>query len=134
MKATLELLLLLLLLSAELCCYGCCTEKRPSSLYHPIAFLPAETLHVALSAAAIVISRAGSTTIFETALHGKPSILIPIPENVSHDQRTNAYAYARDVSGESVLSLIEADPMAGREPVLLLSDADWLRLQTICGG
>ncbi|PIW97241.1 hypothetical protein COZ82_00640, partial [Candidatus Kaiserbacteria bacterium CG_4_8_14_3_um_filter_38_9] len=26
---------------------------------------------------------------------GKPAIIIPIPEEVSHDQRTNAYAYAR---------------------------------------
>jgi hypothetical protein len=48
--------------------------------------------------------------------------------------RSTPYAYARDVSGETVLALIEADPMAGRDPVILLSDADWLRLQTICGG
>ena len=48
--------------------------------------------------------------------------------------RSTAYAYARDVTGESVLPLIEGDPMAGQEPVPLLSDADWLRLQSICGG
>lgn len=48
--------------------------------------------------------------------------------------RSTAYAYARDVTGETVLPLIEGDPMAGREPVLILSDADWLRLQNICGG
>ncbi len=48
--------------------------------------------------------------------------------------RSSPYAYARDVSGESVLALIEADPMVGREPIMLLSDADWLRLQDICGG
>jgi UDP-N-acetylglucosamine--N-acetylmuramyl-(pentapeptide) pyrophosphoryl-undecaprenol N-acetylglucosamine transferase len=41
-----------------------------------------------------VVSRAGSTAITEIALWGKPAILIPIPESVSHDQRTNAYAYA----------------------------------------
>ncbi|HRH24223.1 MAG TPA: glycosyltransferase [Candidatus Paceibacterota bacterium] len=34
------------------------------------------------------------TTVAEIALWKKPAILIPIPESVSHDQRTNAYAYA----------------------------------------
>lgn len=52
----------------------------------------------------------------------------------SRSVRSSAYAYARDVTGETVLPLIEADPMAGQEPVALLSDADWLRLQNICGG
>jgi hypothetical protein len=44
------------------------------------------------------------------------------------------FAYARDITGETVLGLIEADPMAGRllEPVL--SDRDWVLLQNICGG
>jgi len=49
----------------------------------------------ALRAAALVISRAGSGSIYEIALTGKASILIPIPEEISHDQRLNAYAYAR---------------------------------------
>ena len=40
-------------------------------------------------------SRAGATAITEIALWKKPAILIPIPESISHDQRTNAYAYAR---------------------------------------
>lgn len=45
---------------------------------------------------------------------------------------TTPYAYALDLSGESVLELIEADPMRGREQVQLLSDGDWVRLQNIC--
>jgi len=44
------------------------------------------------------------------------------------------YAYARDISGESVLGLIEADPMRGKPAPPLLSDGEWLRLQGICGG
>lgn len=48
--------------------------------------------------------------------------------------RSTPFAYAQDVTGETVLPLIEADPMAGRDPVMLLSDAEWLRLQNICGG
>ena len=57
--------------------------------------LDAEDMNLALSAASLVISRAGTGTIYEIAQKGKPSILIPIPEEISHDQTTNAYAYAR---------------------------------------
>ena len=63
--------------------------------YYVKGSLPASTIAALLDAASLVITRAGSTTLFEIALHGKPSIVIPIPEEVSHDQRTNAYAYAR---------------------------------------
>ncbi len=52
-------------------------------------------MNAAMSAAALIISRAGSGTIFEIAQKGKPSIIVPIPEAVSHDQKTNAYSYAR---------------------------------------
>ena len=52
-------------------------------------------MHLAEAAAVLIISRAGTGTIFEIAQKGKPSILIPIPEAISHDQRNNAYAYAR---------------------------------------
>ncbi len=47
--------------------------------------------------------------------------------------RSTPYAYARDITGESVLELIEADPMRGQPVNPLLSDADWLRLQSVCG-
>jgi hypothetical protein len=49
--------------------------------------------------------------------------------------RSTPYAYARDITGETTLSLIEADPFAsGPPPPPVLSDGDWLRLQGICGG
>ena len=48
--------------------------------------------------------------------------------------RSSPYAFARDSSGKSVLNLIEADPFATTAPPPLLRDADWLRLQGICGG
>ena len=63
--------------------------------YRPSPFLPVSTYANALGAADIVIARAGSTTIYEIAAHATPAILIPIPERISHDQRTNAYTYAR---------------------------------------
>ncbi len=46
--------------------------------------------------------------------------------------RSTPYAYAVDVSGETTLPLIEADPYVGASPKPVLSDADWLRLQGIC--
>ncbi len=57
--------------------------------------LDVEEMNLALSAASLVISRAGTGTIYEIAHKGKPAILIPIPEEISHDQTSNAYAYAR---------------------------------------
>lgn len=48
--------------------------------------------------------------------------------------RSTPYAYAVDDSGETTLGLIEADPFEGQTPPPILSDADWLRLQAICGG
>ncbi|MSU45045.1 MAG: UDP-N-acetylglucosamine--N-acetylmuramyl-(pentapeptide) pyrophosphoryl-undecaprenol N-acetylglucosamine transferase [Candidatus Zambryskibacteria bacterium] len=62
--------------------------------YKPSAYLNVLNMRMAASIADIIISRAGST-IFEIALWGKPSIIVPIPEPTSHDQRSNAYAYAR---------------------------------------
>ncbi len=42
----------------------------------------------------LVITRAGSA-LFEIAMWQLPSIIIPIPETISRDQRSNAYAYAK---------------------------------------
>lgn len=47
---------------------------------------------------------------------------------------TSPYAYALDMTGETTLDLIEGDPMRQSAPRPVLSDADWVRLQTICEG
>lgn len=65
-----------------------------ASRYHALPFLDAESFQAAAGVADVVISRAGATSIAEISLWQKPAILIPIPEAISHDQRTNAYAYA----------------------------------------
>ncbi|MGB4076093.1 MAG: glycosyltransferase, partial [Minisyncoccia bacterium] len=79
-------------------------EKVPAFInrYHPFAYLSALALRRAAGAADLVISRAGMTTVAEIALWGKPSLLIPIPEEISHDQRTNAYSYASTGAAEVV--------------------------------
>ncbi len=63
--------------------------------YKPHGLLGPFALRMASGAASLVISRAGSGSIFEIAAWGIPSILIPIPEDVSHDQTENAFSYAR---------------------------------------
>jgi len=43
-------------------------------------------------------------------------------------------AYEIDISGETTLPLIEADPYQNKPYPALLSDNDWISLQAICGG
>jgi len=57
-----------------------------------------------------------------------------LQEFEAYSVRSTPYAYAVDISGESTIGLIEADPYARTAPAPILSDADWLRLQGICEG
>lgn len=76
--------------------------------YKPFAYLNSLALRMGAGAASLVISRAGSQ-IFELALWKVPSIIIPIPPEVSHDQTSNAFAYA--ASGAcSVIEEINLSP------------------------
>ncbi len=78
------------------------SDREPLSRYFVFGHLSEQRFAAALQAAALVVSRAGSTTLFEIAAAGKPAIVVPIPEDISRDQRSNAYAYAR-VTGAVVL-------------------------------
>lgn len=86
--------------------------------YVPFAYLNETALRMIGGVANLVISRAGST-IFEIAAWGIPSIIVPIPEEISHDQRSNAFAYAR--SGAAIV--IEEENLSG---TILLSEIDRL--------
>ncbi len=76
--------------------------------YHPFGYLSTAQVSSAGKLTNLVISRAGST-IFEIAMWGKPSILIPITDSNGNHQRENAYAYAEtgatDVLEESNLTV-----------------------------
>lgn len=63
--------------------------------YRGFGYLDDLAMRMSAGAADLVVSRAGSTTIFEASAWGKPMILIPISEDVSRDQRKNAFAVAR---------------------------------------
>ncbi len=71
------------------------TDPILQSRYYLHGHLSGEMVNALLSVSSVVITRAGSTALFEIALHGTPSIIIPIPEDISRDQRSNAYAFAR---------------------------------------
>ncbi len=69
--------------------------------YRAFGILNALALKMAAGVADLIVARAGSGTIFEIATWGKPSITIPIPQTISHDQTENAFSFAR--SGASVV-------------------------------
>lgn len=71
--------------------------KKTGKEEHYRAFGLLNTLGLRMTAGItdLIIMRAGSGTIFEVASWGIPSIIIPIPESVSHDQIRNAFSYAR---------------------------------------
>ena len=78
-------------------------------------------------------------------LRAHVAALLPAPPRAVDDEALLArfaaaevpsapYAYARDITGETTLSLIEADPYRDTEAPPLLSDGAWVQLQQICGG
>lgn len=84
-------------------------DKSPyKDRYHSFAYLDESAMRMAYGVADIVISRAGSGSIFEIAASGLPSILIPIKISAQDHQKKNAYAYAQsgaaDVIEETNLS------------------------------
>lgn len=62
--------------------------------FHLFPFLKEEELKQALAISEIIVSRAGSGSIFEIAASAKPSILVPLPESAQNHQVKNGYAYS----------------------------------------
>lgn len=63
--------------------------------YRVFGLLNTLAIRMAAGISSLVVSRAGSGSIFEIASWNIPAILVPIPEDVSHDQTENAFSYAR---------------------------------------
>ncbi len=85
--------------------------------YHLYPTLNEVELKNAYAAADLVISRAGSGSIFEIAAVGKPSILIPLPSAAGNHQSKNAYQYAE--SGAAIV--LEQDNLS---PNLFLGEVE----------
>ena len=71
--------------------------------YKLFPYLDDLAIRMATGASVLAIIRAGAGTISEVANWGIPSITVPIPKLISHDQEKNAFAYAK--SGASVVML-----------------------------
>lgn len=89
--------------------------------YKPFEYLDVLAMRMAAGAADVVVTRAGST-LFEVAAWGLPSIIIPIPEEISHDQRSNAYAVAREGAGVVIEEANFSDDILISQVEELLSD------------
>ncbi len=78
-------------------------EESPHvARYKPFSYLSAQALLQTASVSCLIVSRAGAGTIAEIATWKLPAILIPIPEEISHDQRKNAYAFAQTGAAEVI--------------------------------
>lgn len=94
-------------------------EKNPyKARYLPFPYMNNLATKMAAGAATIIISRAGST-IFEIALWGVPSIIIPITNSNGDHQRKNAFSYAR-------AGACEVLEEANLTPHVLISEIDKL--------
>jgi UDP-N-acetylglucosamine--N-acetylmuramyl-(pentapeptide) pyrophosphoryl-undecaprenol N-acetylglucosamine transferase len=82
-------------------------RKHP---YKAVAYFDEHMTTWALAAADLVVTRAGSTSIYEVAAFGKPAIVIPLTGAASDHQRANAYEYAK--SGAAVV--IEEENLLGK--------------------
>jgi len=71
-------------------------NKDLKKYYHPFPFLEEKNLKHALAVCDLIVSRAGSGSIFEIAALEKPSILIPLSGSAQNHQIKNAYAYAEN--------------------------------------
>lgn len=94
-------------------------EKR----YHIVPFLShsdnlsIDSLGYVMKCSDLIISRAGSGGIFETAAFGKPSIMIPLPWASRNHQSVNAFNYA---SYKACVSLEQSN----LKPNILLDTVD----------
>ena len=70
-------------------------SPRMRKNYHCFAFLDEREITAAYRQSKLIISRAGSGSIFEIANAGKPSILIPLASSAADHQRKNARIYEK---------------------------------------
>ncbi len=94
-------------------------ENEHEDRYKPFPYLNTLAMRMSVGIADLIVSRAGAGSISEIAVWGSPSIIIPIPEDVSGDQVRNAFAFAR--MGAAVV--IE---QANLTPSIFLSEIDRL--------
>jgi UDP-N-acetylglucosamine--N-acetylmuramyl-(pentapeptide) pyrophosphoryl-undecaprenol N-acetylglucosamine transferase len=91
-------------------------EHKHKNRYKAFDYLNTLALRMSAGASSLVISRGGST-IFEIALWGVPSILVPITISNGDHQRKNSYNYAR----EGAAIVIEESNLS---PEIIINEVD----------
>ena len=107
------------------------SDRSQLDHYFVFGHLDQDQFVAALQASSLVISRGGSTTLFELSLKGKPAIIIPIPEEVSRDQRSNAYAYARKTGAVVIEEHNLSDDLLVTEIDRILGDSETARQMSV---
>ena len=99
-------------------------ESHPDrrNFYHVVPFLDEAALADAYSVATIALSRAGSGAIFELALTGIPSLLVPLMSSAGNHQYENARALVRIGAVQVLANKSIASHMLLREIRELLAD------------
>lgn len=75
------------------------TSVSTQSRYEPLGYMDMEQIKDALSAADIILARAGSSSISEASASGKPVILVPLASAARDHQNENAQAFAQAGGG-----------------------------------
>ncbi len=100
-------------------------DSQYKDRYKPFDYLNASATRMSAGVASVVVSRAGSA-IFEIASWQIPAIIIPINERVSHDQHSNAFAFAR-AGGCEVIEEDNLTPNILQAEITRLIDDEELR-------
>lgn len=110
--------------------YGWAADEYGSSGINSRVFSFIDNIEDAYSASDIIITRAGSSAVFEAALFGKPMILIPYPFAGAH-QTENASVFA--AAGAAIV--LSENGLSGdvfiRELTALMADNDLLKKMSV---
>ncbi len=74
-------------------------EAPFANRYEAVAYLDDKNMSLALTAADLAVSRAGSTALFEIGAFGVPAMLIPLESGSNGHQRMNAYDFVKEGAG-----------------------------------
>ncbi len=108
-------------------------ENHPyKNRYKPFGYLNNLALRMSAGIADLVISRAGSTSIFEIASWEKPAIVVPLPTSAEDHQRKNAFAYSREKAAV-VLEQANLTPHLLESEIDRILESDDLKKQMVEG-
>ncbi len=101
-------------------------RREPPEGYDLREYLDLEEFADALSAADLVVARAGGS-VFEIAAHGMPAILVPYPHAAGDHQSANARWMAQGGAAVVIADAELTAPRLAREVAALLADRSRLR-------